>query len=212
MEDPAFRRAAGELAGLRILDLGCGDGTFGAACAEAGCASYLGVDGSEQMIDRATASVTNPVVRFECQDIEDYEAPPRSFDLIVSRMALHYVCDLGPVLQMARQGADAGGRPIFTVVHPVITAANREPDGPRRSQVVEGYFQSGERQRQWFGKPVIWQHRTVEQYLNAVSAAGFNLDAFSECEPDLTRFDGDLDEYERRRQVPVFLLIGATAV
>lgn len=211
MEDPAFVRAAGDLAGRRILDLGCGDGTFARACSAAGCASYLGIDGSRRMIDRAAASELPGTIHLEQVAIEDHEAPPGSFDLVTARMALHYIDDLDTTLAKVHRALDVGGRLVFTVVHPVATAGNGEPDGPRRSQVVERYFESGERRRRWFGKPVIWHHRTIEQYLQALATAGFALDTFSECPPQPDLFDGHDDEFERRLQVPLFLLIGATA-
>jgi hypothetical protein len=46
----------------------------------------------------------------------------------------------------------------------------------------------------WFGKPVTWHHRTVEQYLDTVAAAGFVLDTFSECPPEESLFEGHADE------------------
>jgi SAM-dependent methyltransferase len=211
MEDPAFVRAAGTLAGRRILDLGCGDGTFARACVAAGCSSYVGIDGSRRMIERARASGPTAGIHFERVGLEDYEPPPGSFDLVSARMVLHYLDDLDAVVAKARRALDVGGRFVFTVVHPVITAASHELDGPRWSQLVAGYFEPGARRRQWFGRPVTWQHRTIEQYLGAVVAAGFVLDAFSECPPHEHLFDGHSDEFRRRLQVPLFLLIGATA-
>lgn len=210
MEDPAFERAVGDLADRRILEIGCGDGTFARTCADSGCANYVGIDASRQMIERARASSPARRLRFDCLEVEDYEPSAGSFDLVAARMVLHYVDDLGAVLDKAHRALAADGRLVFTVVHPVVTAGDGEPEGPRRSQVVTGYFEPGERPRRWFGRPVVWQHRTIEQYLEAVKASGFVLDAFSECPPHESRFDGNADEFNRRLQVPLFLLVGAT--
>ena len=57
---------------------------------------------------------------------------------------------------------------------------------------------------------MVWHHRSIEQYLDAVKASGFVLDAFSECQPEERLFDGHTDEFRRRQQVPLFLLVGAT--
>lgn len=211
MEEPAFRRAAGELRARRILDLGCGDGTFATVCDDHGCASYLGVDGSASMIERATSSPRRPGIEFRQLDIEDFRPPPAAFDLVAARLVLHYLPDLDSTLDRARASLDADGRLVFTVVHPVVTAGTRQAPGRRRSQLVEHYFEPGERRRQWFGQPVTWQHRTIEQYLDAVMRAGFAIDTISECPPDEALFAGDRAEYQRRRQVPLFLLVGATA-
>lgn len=210
MEEPAFRREAGTLAGLNILDLGCGDGTFAAECAAAGCATYVGVDGSARMIDRAEQAAASQPVRFELSDIEDYAPTANSFDLVVARLSLHYVRELRTVLERCKQATRAGGRLIFSVVHPVITSNHDEAAGPRTAVAVDSYFDEGDRRRQWIGKPVIWQHRTVEHYVDAVLAAGYRLDALRECAPIEDLFAGDDAEYERRLRVPLFLLIAAS--
>lgn len=56
---------------------------------------------------------------------------------------------------------------------------------------------------------INWFHRTVEQYVGAVLDAGFEIETVSEFEPDPQRLADHLDELERRRRVPVALLIGA---
>jgi SAM-dependent methyltransferase len=221
MEAPAFAEVAGDLAGLRVLELGCGDGTFAAACVGAGCASYVGVDGSAAMIRLAEEHVkrsgdeAGPPCRFELCDLENFLPPTDGgqFDLVVSRMTLHYVNDLDPVFVRAHQAMAVKGRLILTVVHPVVTANDHarsdQAQGPRTSQVVDDYFVAGDRVREWFGSTVVWQHRTIEQYVRALEAAGFELDTLRECEPQPALFAGDASELERRRRVPVFLLLAA---
>lgn len=210
MEDPAFRSEAGDLAGLHILDLGCGDGTFAKACVAAGCQRYVGVDGSQGMVSRARDNAPFTNVEFRLAELEYYEPEVDSFDLVVSRMALHYVRDLKPVFARVRRSIRGIGRLIFSVAHPVITSGNEAAEGPRQSQVVDNYFSPGDRRREWFGQPVLWQHRTVEQYVDLTLYAGFRLDRLRECEPVRALFGDDANEYARRLRVPVFLLISAS--
>ncbi len=209
MEEPAFLRHVGDLKAKRVLDLGCGDGNFGRHCLAAGCDSYLGVDGSIGMIERAKRALENDQVRFEVADLEDFAGSEGAFDLVASRLALHYVADLEPVLTNARDALAPDGRLVVTVLHPVLTAGSNPPDGPRESQVVDNYFSPGPRERRWFGEPVIWQHRTIGDYLTVLSAAGFQLETLDECAPKQQRFDGNNSEYERRLRVPLFLLLSA---
>lgn len=209
MEEPAFREEAGDVRGLRIIDLGCGDGTFGAECVAAGCDSYLGVDSSETMIERARVGASSARARFQQAAIEGFEAEHGSVDLVTARMALHYVGDLGPVLTRAHGALVEGGRLIVTVVHPVVTAANSSSEGQRTNLVVDDYFLPGNRQREWFGRPVVWQHRTTEQYVSELHRAGFVLTSLRECEPVEHLFDGNESEFQRRRRVPLFLLLHA---
>ncbi|MEC5179665.1 hypothetical protein RCH07_001004 [Arthrobacter sp. CG_A4] len=61
------------------------------------------------------------------------------------------------------------------------------------------------------GDTVTWFHRTIEQYVGALTGAGFTLTALRECEPEPGRSGGDEGELERRRRVPLFLLLSAEA-
>lgn len=57
------------------------------------------------------------------------------------------------------------------------TAPIKEAGGTRTTSVVDDYFEAGDRHRQWFGKSVIWQHRPIEAYVDAVVNAESCLDA-----------------------------------
>ena len=55
-EWPALKGMLPPLAGLRVLDLGCGFGAFARWAREMGAESVLGVDLSEKMLARARAA------------------------------------------------------------------------------------------------------------------------------------------------------------
>lgn len=213
MEEPALLAELGEEAGLDVLDLGCGDAALGAMLLQQGSASYLGIDGSREMITRAEGTLTDTLGRVALQNMEELSLRDGSVDLVVSRMALHYLEDLDPVLRSCRAALRPGGRICFSVLHPVITSSDVQssPDRPRGSWTVDDYFVRGTRERLWMGDTVTWFHRTIEQYVGAVIGAGFTLAALRECEPEPGRFGGDEAELERRRRVPLFLLLSAQA-
>lgn len=208
MEEPAFRRALGDVFGRHIVDLGCGDGTFAADLMAAGCLSYLGVDGSSGMIDIASTRLGDGDARFVVGDVEDF-ALPNDVDIVTARMVLHHVADVDAVLRRVAQCLGAGGRFVFSVVHPVVTSNEFINDGPRTSWLVDRYFETGPRQRSWFGSTVTWHHRTIEQYIGAVQRAGLSLESFSECGPSADLLRDWPDELERRRRVPLMLVISA---
>jgi len=209
MEEPAVLAHLGDLTDLRVVDLGCGDGTFAEVVLARGARMYLGIDGSAAMIDTARKLAPHPLARFELGTIEDFRPGPETADLVTSRMALHYLRDLSATIRSIRQALVPGGRMLFTVVHPVITSHDNQVPGRRTNWTVDDYFETGERHRSWFGAEVTWHHRTVEQYLSAVLEAGFTLEAVSECEPDRRRFSNAPDELARRRRVPLVLLVSA---
>jgi SAM-dependent methyltransferase len=216
MEEPAFLSEVGSVAGLRILDLGCGDASFGRLAIDAGCASYLGVDGSQAMLAQAQERLAGTEAKVLLGDLAEFDAEfdaefnsaPDRFDLIVSRMALHYLADLGPTLAACRRSLAPGGRLVITVVHPVLSAPKTvETSNLRTNWSLDDYFVAGPRQRAWFGSTVTWFHRTAETYVREFVGAGFRLTSFQECEPVEARFEGDVSELERRRRVPMFLLL-----
>ncbi len=210
MEEPAFLDELGSVGGARVLDLGCGDGSFAAQVLRRGASAYLGIDGSKAMIDVAVRDHAGPAATFEVGDIEDLAMPEAAFDLVTSRMALHYVEDLRPVLDAVRSILRPGGRLLFSVVHPVITCHAEPSSGPRASWVVDDYFVPGPRTRPWFGRVVTWHHRTTEHYVTALGDCGLVLTSLRECEPDATLLADDPLELERRRRVPLMLLLSAT--
>lgn len=209
MEEPAVLAHLGDLTGMRVIDLGCGDGAFADEVFARGARTYVGIDGSASMIAVARHRAADGMARFEVGRIEDFRPDPGEADLVTSRMVLHHLQDVAPTLRSAHEALTSGGRLLFTVTHPVITSFDNEESGPRTSWTVDDYFDAGERRRRWFGAEVTWFHRTVAQYIAAVLAAGFTLEAVSECAPDPALLADAPEELARRRRVPVILLVSA---
>ncbi|MEW1960732.1 class I SAM-dependent methyltransferase [Kineococcus sp. NPDC059986] len=214
MEEPAFLAAVGDLGGLAVLDLGCGDAHFGLVALQAGARSYLGVDNSRAMLEQARQVLTGTEAHVQHSSIEELQLPDGTFDLIVSRMALHHVEDLDSVLSACRRWVVPSGRVVFTVLHPVLTSPISVPPSTERRTdwTVDDYFSTGARQRSWMGSRVTWYHRTLENYVTSLAANGFALSQLRECAPEPQRFvDADDPELARRRRVPMFLLLAAAA-
>jgi len=205
MEEPAVLEAVGDIVGGRVLDLGCGDAALVQMLLEAGCSSYHGIDASKRMVERATDTLKGTSGTVSVGTIEAFSAPPNSFDLVVSRVAFHYVQDVGAVLRACHACLSESGRLIFSVVHPVITSHDARATGERRSSwVIDEYFVRGPRVQRWLGGQVIWFHRTTEDYVGELHRAGFKLRSVSECAARRERFAGDDGEFERRRRIPPF--------
>ena len=207
MEWPALREELGDVTGARVLDLGCGDAAVATWLMARGAASYLGVDASSAML---ASAVPPPGAQVRLGAIESFDADAGSADLVLSRLALHYVDDVAAVLVRARRWLAPGGRLLVSVVHPVVTSHDARPgtDTPRTSWVVDDYFVTGPRPQRWLGGEVTFFHRTVEQYVTALTGAGFALTALRECAPDPDAVD-DPAELGRRRRIPLFLLLAA---
>lgn len=214
IEQPAFLEVMGAVNGLRVLDLGCGDAKLGQLLLERGCREYVGVEGSARMVAVARENLNHGQSKVHHAQIEDYSVWRGDFDLVVSRLAFHYVKDLLGALHAVRFCLSPGGRLVLTVEHPVLTSfeAPRDADGRRGAWVVDNYFVEGPRKVKWMGANVVKYHRTVETYVSCLRAAGLQLGALREPGPGTERFTGRDAEYRRRSRIPLFLLLEAYAV
>lgn len=98
------------IANKRILDLGCGDAAIGKEFLHHGAASYTDVEGcSHKMAETAIQTLTGTAGQVILQPIEDWTYPLIAFDLVLARLALHYVADLEPVFTNVFRTLAAGG-------------------------------------------------------------------------------------------------------
>ena len=210
LEKPVFDELVGDLANLCILDLGCGNAEFGIEALKKGCRSYVGIDGSQKMVEAASEKLAGTLGKIEYARIETWDYPPHQFDLVISRLALHYVQEIEAVFAKLYRALTEGGRFIFSVEHPVITSCDRawQTGGPRQDWIVDDYFETGPRLTHWMGGEVIKYHRTIEDYFIALRATGFVVDALRESRPQRAQFQ-DEATYERRKRIPLMLFFSA---
>lgn len=72
LEKPVIGELVGDVVGMDILDLGCGDALFGVELLAAGCRSYLGIDAATQMVQMAEENLAGTSGRVEQARIEDW--------------------------------------------------------------------------------------------------------------------------------------------
>lgn len=210
LEKPALLELLGDVRGKRILDLGCGDASFGVELLQMGCQSYTGIEASQKMVEAARQTLAGTPAQVVQTTMEAWQYPPAAFDLAVSRLALQYVEDLPRVLRQVRPALAAGGRLVFSVEHPVITSGNRPWEGLSLHDewILDHYFNTGLRVVSWLGGQVLQYHRTVEDYFRALQDAGFRVEGLREGRPRRSSFR-DEETYRRRERVPLFLLLAA---
>jgi SAM-dependent methyltransferase len=206
LEKPIFDELVGDLTGLRILDLGCGYASFGREALQQGCRSYLGIDGSRNMIESAQEVLTGTSGEVVRATIERWEYPLEQFDLVASRLALHYVEDVEAVFARVFHSLVAGGRFVFSVEHPVITSCDRtrQTGSVRQGWIVDDYFETGSRITSWMGGEVVKYHRTIEDYFAALCQAGFAVDAVRESRPQRALFTNE-ETYGGVKRIPFIL-------
>jgi SAM-dependent methyltransferase len=210
LEKPDLLDLIGSAVGLRVLDLGCGNAEIGRELLAAGSQSYLGVEPSRNMAREARETLTGTGGWVEEATIEAWGYPPDAFDLVISRMALHYVEDVEAAFRQVFRALSSGGRFVFSVEHPVITSCDRGwPEGSKRQDwIVDEYHVSGRRVTRWMGQDVVKYHRTLEEYFGGLQRAGFVVEALREARPRRELFLRE-ETYARRLRIPLMLLMAA---
>lgn len=86
----------------KIIDIGCGDGTFTRALIQMGAASVLGLDPASAAIEKARELTHNqPNLRFETGSAYQLESLDQQFDIAVFRGVLHHLPNAATAIQMA---------------------------------------------------------------------------------------------------------------
>ncbi len=134
--------------------------------------------------------------------------PTEQYDLVLSKLVLHYIEDLTEIFQRVSDSLRAAGAFVFSVEHPIITSCYDayHQDKNHQHWIVDNYFVAGPRENLWLGANVIKYHRTFEDYFNLFQQAGLTLESLRESKPERRLFE-NVDEYERRRRIPLFLVV-----
>ena len=207
IEEPIMNRLLGNLENKHILDLGCGDGQYGKEIIKKEATAYTGVEGSSLMIDLARRNLAGTDAALINSSMENFDFPANEYDIVVSRMALHYIEDVNSLFGSIYNAMKDGAKFLFSVQHPLTTASFKSKSGgERRSDwIVDDYFEQGARQEPWIGKTVVKYHRTIEFYFTALTAARFRIEALEEGNPERANFVEE-EEYERRKRIPIILV------
>lgn len=210
LEKPIIMELIGDVHGADVLDLGCGDGRFGVELLAAGCQSYTGVEASNRMVEKGEQRLKEAGGILHHATIESWPYPTSAYDLVVSRLALHYLADLQQTFEQVHKALKPGGLFVFSVEHPVISSCDRaiRETGIRQAWIVDDYFDEGERNVAWMNSEVIKYHRTIENYFLGLQKAQFMIESLRESAPQKENFNDDA-LYARRKRIPLFLLLKA---
>ncbi|WP_090006477.1 class I SAM-dependent methyltransferase [Lentzea albidocapillata] len=174
---PAIVDLAGDVAGRRILDAGCGSGAVSAALRDRG-GIVVGFDRSTKMVELArqrlgadtdlrVADITGPL-----------PYPDGAFDDVVAALVLHYLEDWTAPLGELRRVLKPGGRLIVVVNHPILLKmVHREADYFATTKWSDEYNFNGQK------AVLTYWHRPLHAMTDAFTAAGFRTAVISEPPP-----------------------------
>ncbi len=207
IEGPIMYVLVGNIQNVTILDLGCGDASFGKELLNLGARHYTGVEGSEQMVEASRSNLLELDATIHNETMESFQYPSESYDLVTSRFAIHYVSDINRLFQNIYQTLKEDGRFVFSIQHPLTTSsfASKQTSDKRGNWIVDDYFLEGERKEPWINNIVVKYHRTIEQYFTALRQAGFTVQDLREGTPKREHFSSE-EEFFRRKRIPVVLV------
>lgn len=168
---PAVLGLLGDVAGQRVLDVGCGPGLYAEELVSRG-ASVVGLDQSPEMVHLARRRL-GAAAEFRVQDLAEplRWADDESFDLAVMALVIHHVDDRVGALREICRVLRPHGRLVISTHHPV--ADWRRHGGSYFDQdVVEETWSRGWQVRYWrlpltrtcaeFAEAGFWIERLVE--------------------------------------------------
>ena len=222
--DDAVLAHVGDVAGLRVLDFGCGNGYLSRTLAEMG-AHVVAQDQSAEMLRlaRERSDDERHAIEFVQSSVtETSTVPDGSIDMVVSNFVLQDVENLHAALTEARRVMRVGGRLIVVITHPCFSSGPRAwispvPDSPRAEEwgyLTDDYLGDATYWLEWDDfDPVPYYHRPMSSYVNSLGAADFTLVALDEPSPRLpAEPSGDASrDMDRMRRIPVACVLVGVA-
>lgn len=183
VEAYSFMQCLGDVSGLRVADLACGDGYYSRRIKAAGAAAVSGIDISAEMIALAGAEEERAPLGIDylCADVTTMNAPAPC-DLVSAAYLLHYAPDEAELRRMCRSVAGClrpGGRLVAINENPAQAAVddpaytqygfNKHFEQPCSDGSRIEYMMVSGRQMIRFA---VWYYST-EVYESALREAGF---------------------------------------
>ena len=194
---PAVLEVAGDVAGLRLLDLGCGPGLYAEQLAKRGAAVY-GIDQSPEMVRLASERVPPPA-QFRVHDLNqpiDWMAD-ESFDMAVMALVIHHLDARRVVLSEAYRLLRPGGRLVVSTHHPTS-------DWHR---LGGSYFHADRISEIWQDKlAVTYWRQPLQVTCDEFTEVGFVIERLFEPRPSAALQERSAEAYEKLSEVPAFIV------
>ena len=194
---PAVLEVAGDVAGLQLLDLGCGPGLYAEQLAKRGATVY-GIDESPEMVRLASERVSPPA-QFRVHDLNhpiDW-LPDGSFDIAVMALVIHHLDDRRLVLSEAYRLLRPGGRLVVSTHHPTS-------DWHR---LGGSYFEIERISEIWQDRlNVTYWRQPLRATCDEFTNAGFLIERLDEPRPSAALKERSPEAYDKLTEVPAFIV------
>jgi SAM-dependent methyltransferase len=184
--DPVMLAEAGEVAGARILDLGCGEGRFSRLLAERGAVN-VGIDPIRRLIEEAR-SRAKPAEQYAIASGEELPFADQTFDIVAAYLCLIDIPDFRAAIRESARVLKAGGRLVVANVSNLASSSGANPvfdaDGRFIHYTVDNYLEERPLRLEWAGLSVRNWHRPLSAYMDAYLEAGLTLRRYIEPRPE----------------------------
>lgn len=181
---PVMLNMIGNVAGKRILDLGSGDGGYARELSRRG-AQVVAIDCSEASINYSISKAKEEslkIVHFIRNGNNLFGIQDDEFDIILCSMFLMDVEDFDGTIKEISRVLKKDGLVFASVLHPCFNGnleygIGRQGANETREVVVKNYFEPTEWEAGFRGGsiPVVWRHRTLEDYVKTFLKHGLTI-------------------------------------
>ncbi|MGD8456617.1 MAG: class I SAM-dependent methyltransferase [Anaerolineales bacterium] len=205
-ERPATFSLLPDVQGKRVLDAGCGPGSYAEWLVNHG-AEVVAFDVNEKMVRLARKRLGNKaqILHANLEQPLDF-LKSNSFDLAISTLVLDYIWDWGPVFLELHRVLKNGGNLVFSIEHPYWKHFVHHD--------TSNYFDTEKVEYTWtgFGSPVNvpYYRRPLSKVVNPLIEAGFILEKILEPLPTKEFKEKDPEDYERLIKQPSFICVRAS--
>jgi 2-polyprenyl-3-methyl-5-hydroxy-6-metoxy-1,4-benzoquinol methylase len=183
----ALLELTGPVAGLRVLDLACGDGVLARELARRG-AAVTGLDLSSELLARARRhdpEAATPV-RYVLGNVASPDVLDGDrFEIVVCNFGLSDIDDLDGACATVDRLVAPKGRFVFSILHPcfagTVDVSGSWPTG--HTYFDEGWWKA-DGQLSTLRREVGANHRTLSTYLNTLRSHNLWLDQLCEPRPE----------------------------
>ena len=138
-----------QVEGRRVIDVGCGDGTYSSELARAGAREVLGTDAATEGIESARRRFSDqPNLAFEVMDVHSMELEER-FDVAVVRGLLHHLSEVTQAIERIGSLADEiivvepnGYNPVLKIIEKLSPYHVRHDEKSYTRRKLDRWFRS----------------------------------------------------------------------
>lgn len=173
----------GEIAGKKVLDLGCGEGESLEYLYNRGASEIYGIDISEEQIAKAIKRFPELKDHFIVSPMEEKVALPKNdLDLVVSVFSIGYTSDLFKTFENVYQYLKQDGSFVVSWTHPFYYCLGIDEED--KVIVNQSYFkEDGEKITKGPDKVILVQKNLMlSTIINVARKAGFYVDTLLEEE------------------------------